>query len=386
LNHDIVAMSDCITLEAEWSGIISYLDLNIDPKKILSFLIRLSHLKKIQIFKHLSDKKLLEICRLMKKVKFRDEEVILKEGLVGNFLYLLYKGKVKIFKNENFIRELGEGNCFGEISLLRNEVHSATVKACSFVSAYTFSKEDFNKAVDKNMLDFLQKKIALQDNFSIKIDDLYYLKNLGEGKFGAVSLVHNMKNVYAIKAVNRKAAEKQKILIKYIQKERNILLILDHPFIIKLVKTLKNEDYIFYLMEYVNGLVLSKYLENRAENRVKSPFEMQFYIASLLLIINYLNSKRIAHRDIKPDNIMVDEKGYLKMIDFGTALVIKDFTTTITGTPHYIAPEVLLGKGYNFSSDYWSIGITAFEIFFNYYPFGNKANDPIEVYKEVVKK
>ena len=83
---------------------------------------------------------------------------------------------------------------------------------------------------------------------------------------------------------------------------------------------------------------------------------------------------------------MIDNKGYLKVIDFGTAMEINDFTSTITGTPHYIAPEILLGKGYNFSVDYWSVGITAFEICFGYFPFGNNAKDPMEVYKEVLKK
>ena len=176
------------------------------------------------------------------------------------------------------------------------------------------------------------------------------------------------------------------ILIKYFLKERSILLKLDHPLVVKLVKTMKNDNYIFYLMEYVNGIVLSKYLENRLENRIRNKYETQFYLASILLVVDYLNSKNIAHRDLKPDNTMIDEKGYLKVIDFGTAVIIKDFTSTITGTPHYIAPEVLLGRGYSFSADYWSIGILAFEIYFNYYPFGNKATDPMEVYKDVIKK
>jgi cGMP-dependent protein kinase len=186
--------------------------------------------------------------------------------------------------------------------------------------------------------------------------------------------------------VEKKTAEKQRILIKYFQTERKILLALDHPFIVKLVKTYKNENYVFFLMELINGIVLSKYLESRQPDTDYYFYQAQFYIASLLVVVDYLNNKSIIHRDIKPDNIMIDNKGYLKVIDFGTAMEITDFTSTITGTPHYIAPEILLGKGYNFSVDYWSVGVTAYEICFNCFPFGNKARDPMEVYKEVLKK
>ena len=95
------------------------------------------------------------------------------------------------------------------------------------------------------MVSYLVKKMALEDSFNTSLDNLYYVKSLGHGKFGDVSLVHNDKTFFAIKAVNRKAAEKQKILIKYYIQERSILLGLQHPFIMKLVKTFKKEDKIF---------------------------------------------------------------------------------------------------------------------------------------------
>ena len=104
------------------------------------------------------------------------------------------------------------------------------------------------------------------------------------------------------------------------------------------------------------------------------------------VLLSYLNSKQICHRDLKPDNIVIDEKGYLKLIDFGTSIELKDFTNTITGTPHYIAPEILTGKGYGLSCDYWSVGIIAHEIYYGMYPFGKNAKDPIDVYREIVKK
>ena len=154
----------------------------------------------------------------------------------------------------------------------------------------------------------------------------------------------------------------------------------------KLVKTFKNNENVFYLTELVNGKVLGKYLEKKPQDKFQNKTETQFYIAFLFVILDYLNSKCIIHRDLKPDNIMLDEKGYIKLIDFGTAMTIKDFTSTITGTPHYIAPEVLLGKGYSYSCDYWSVGIITHEIYYNYYPFGNDASDPMEVYREVLKR
>lgn len=328
----------------------------------------------------------MEFSHIMKKEHYKQGDIIFSEGAYGDKIYLLFKGKVKIIKNNKTIREMDRGNYFGELAILLNKPRSASVVAVTNLTIYTIASDFFLKNIDQKILNFLQTKMKLMDVENSQLDEFYYIGSLGEGKFGTVSLVHNCKNLFAIKAVLRKSAQCQKMLIKYFIKERQILLSLDHPFIVKLVKTIKNEDFIFYLMEHINGIVLSKYLEKRSQSRLYNLYETKFISACLLMVVNYLNNKKIAHRDIKPDNVMIDEKGYMKLIDFGTAAEIKDFTTTITGTPHYIAPEVLLGRGYGYSADYWSIGITAFEVFYNFYPFGNKAKDPMEVYKEVVKK
>ena len=233
------------------------------------------------------------------------------------------------------------------------------------------------------MKNYLLKKFALQDT-SINLSDLHYIKFLGKGKFGSVSLVHNKKNIYAIKAISRRSVDKQKILAKYFVNERRIMLSLDHPFIIKMVKSMKNTYYCFLLIEYVNGKNLDEYLSTRVIK--KSIYETQFYIGSMLLMLEYLQKKLIAHRDIKPSNIMIDSNGYLKMIDFGTAKVLTDYTSTVIGTPHYIAPEILQGKGYSLSCDFWSVGICMYEIFYGMYPFGHYASEVIEIYKEILRK
>ena len=77
----------------------------------------------------------------------------------------------------------------------------------------------------------------------------------------------------------------------------------------------------------------------------------------MLLVIDYFYERKVVYRDIKPENVMVIESGYLKLIDFGTAKEIIDRTNTIIGTPHYMTPEFILGEGYSFQIDIWSITI-----------------------------
>jgi cGMP-dependent protein kinase len=384
LDYDVCVSANSCVMEANWEDITrTFDDIDVDEKKLFGFMIRLSHVKKISIFKNLQDSRLIELCKRMKKFEYKKDHIIFGEGSDGDYLYLLYKGRVQAFKEGRLLRDIEEKNCFGETSLILNEKHSATIKAVENSSILVLSKNDLFDLLDSNMLDHLIKKISLQDDFLVNLEDLRYIKNLGQGKFGYVSLAQNGKNVFAVKAVSKKSIEKQKILINYLKNERSILLSLDHQFIVKLVKTMKNDNFIFFLMEYVNGVSFGNYLNKKTKLRSKE--ETQFYIGTLLLVVDYLNSKKIAHRDIKPDNIMIDEKGYLKLIDFGTAVVLKDVTYTIVGTPHYMAPEVLLGKGYKFSADYWSIGIVAYEVYFGKCPFGAGAVDPMNVYKETLK-
>ena len=387
LKHPVIAQGKCRVVEFYCQNLITVLGVTtLKPQKYFSFFSQLNYMKKTELFRNTSDSLIIKICLLMSKEKFTQGNIIMNEGEMGDKFYLIKNGKVLVKKNNKLIREMEQGSCFGEMALLVNEPRSATIEASTKVTTYVLTKQAFNDVLDKNMLMYLKKKVALQDTFDSTLDDFYFCKNLGQGKFGSVSLVHNTKNYYALKAVSRIAAEKQKILIKYFLEERRVLIKLDHPFIMKLVRTFKNNENVFYLTEFINGRGLGKYLESKPQNSFLNKYETQFYIAFLLIILEYINSKQVIHRDLKPDNIMIDSNGYIKLIDFGTAIKIKNFTSTITGTPHYIGPEVLMGKGYSYSCDYWSVGVITHEIFYNYFPFGNNAGDPMEVYRDVLKR
>jgi cGMP-dependent protein kinase len=319
----------------------------------------------------------------MKKESFIQNDIIFKENTQGDKFYIIQTGRVKVTKADKFIRDIESGNCFGEVALINSENRTATIIAIEETHCYTIAKTEFLSIMDKNMIEYITTKIALQDT-SILLKDLFNVRFLGKGKFGKVNLVHNGRNVYAIKAVSRKAADKRKILAKYFSMERKIMMTLDHPFIIKLVKSMKNNNYCFFLMEFINGINLDDYLGQRKAKR--NLYETKFYAGCLMLVLEYLHKKNIGHRDLKPSNMMIDHNGYLKLIDFGTSKEIKDFTYTIIGTPHYIAPEILIGKGYSLSSDIWSMGICIYEIYYGIYPFGDNAYDILEVYKEVLHK
>jgi cGMP-dependent protein kinase len=385
--NNIYAEGECRVLKLLVKDALKVMNIKLkSTKKIISFFEHLNCMLKTEMFRNTSINKIIQICSLMKKEKFDPNEYIFEKGDVADKFYVIKKGAVIVWNNDKRIRELEKGNCFGELALLSKEPRSATLQAKDYTTLYVLEKNDFINNIDKKLLEYLNVKMSLLDDFNMSLKDFYFCKNLGQGKFGEVSLVHNNKHFYAIKCVDRKEAEKQKHLIKYFLEERRVLLELDHPFIMKLIRTFKTKENIFYLTNFINGKGLGKHLETKKEKTFRNKEETRFYISFLFVILDYLNSKGIAHRDLKPENIMINTQGYLQLIDFGTAKRIKDFTSTIIGTAYYISPEILTGKGYSYSCDYWSIGIITFEIYYNYYPFGNEANDPMEVYREVLKK
>jgi len=171
--------------------------------------------------------------------------------------------------------------------------------------------------------------------------------------------------------------------------EKTVLETVNFPFIMQYIKTFKDNNNIYFLVEYVRGLELFDVIR---EMGLLNSADSQFYIGSMLLAIEYLHAQQIVYRDIKPENIMIDDKGYLKMIDMGTAKPLKgknpagNRTFTVIGTPHYMAPEIITGKGYTLNVDLWSIGICLYEFMCGMVPFGEEAEDPYEIYEEIITK
>lgn len=288
-------------LETTWDILISSFSIfkEIDN---LSLYKRLHKLKQINLFKVFSDAKLIAFLRVMKKAVFKNNQVIFNEGDRGDSFYMVHKGSVQVIQQQKIVRELGEGSCFGEIALVLDKPRTATVVSINDTKCFVLKKEDFLQLLDEKNKTQVIKRLKLFDQ-SVELDDLHFVKFLGKGKYGVCNLVYNGSAFYAVKSVSRKTVDAQKALANYFCRERQILLAVDHVFIVKLVKTLKDEEYIYFLLELINGCSLDDIIDNK---EIKKKKTIKFYIGSLVLAVEYLNSNNIAHRDLKPSNIMVD--------------------------------------------------------------------------------
>jgi cGMP-dependent protein kinase len=324
---------------------------------------------------------LYKLIDLIHIEKYKDGEEIIKEGQIGEKFYIVKTGQVEVFRKNAYLRTLNSMEYFGERALLTNEVRSATVIAKNNVELYCLDKDSFNKNLSDMMINYLYISLFLHDE-TVSLNDLLYIKSIGKGNYGSVSLVMNEKTKfpYAIKAINKNHINVEK-LHENIQLEKRILLKIDHPFIVKLVKCLKDEKNIYFLMEYLKGKELFDVIRDIG---LLNKEQTNFFIASMMVAVNYLHERKIIYRDIKPENIIVEKNGYIKLIDFGTAKEIEDRTKTIIGTPHYMAPEIIMGGGYSFQVDYWSISICMYEFMCGGVPFGEKEEDPMDIYFEII--
>lgn len=227
-------------------------------------------------------------------------------------IFYIYEGQIKFYSNNKFIKEIETNGIFADISygMKSQTMNNDILIADGDVKCYTIDVKFFRENVDENYFNYIQSILVLQD-VSIELKNLFYVKTIGQGKYGHVLLVHNRKNLYALKIANIDQIKKRPYLIKYYYNEKKVMQETDHPFIVKFVKTIKSDDRIFFLMEYIDGITMKFYIEKKEQRNFKNMREVQFLGGILLLTTNYLHKKRIIHRDIKPDNIIMDHAVFL---------------------------------------------------------------------------
>ncbi|KAF3913630.1 hypothetical protein ABW21_db0202823 [Orbilia brochopaga] len=190
---------------------------------------------------------------------------------------------------------------------------------------------------------------------------------------------HNLR-FYAVKVLKKAQVVKMK-QVEHTNDERRMLQRVKHPFLITLWGTFQDSKNLYMVMDFIEGGELFSLL--RKSQRFPNPVA-KFYAAEVALALDYLHSLNIIYRDLKPENLLLDRHGHLKITDFGFAKEVPDITWTLCGTPDYLAPEVVASKGYNKSVDWWSLGILIFEMLCGYTPFWD-GGSPMKIYENILR-
>lgn len=216
----------------------------------------------------------------------------------------------------------------------------------------------------------------------IRKDDLDALGLLGCGGFGAVILVQHRgtNDTFALKALSKGHIVKCGMQ-SAVKNERDIQLMCDSPFIVKLYETYNHDQSLFFLLELALGGEL--YRTYRRKGLYGSAEHARFYLAGVVFAFEHLHEMKVIHRDLKPENLLLTTEGRVKLADMGLAKVVVGKTFTTCGTPVYFAPEMISSVGHTTAVDWWTFGILAFELMSGRTPF--EGATPSKTYAAVAK-
>jgi len=372
-------------------------------------------LKNVQLLAPLADYERRKIAEALEEVACPAGHTVFRQGDEGDAMYIVYTGEVQIVKDGVDVMRCRVGDYFGERALLTSEPRAAAALTVSPVVLLKLDRnafalllgplEDIMKAnaekyeaqgagaspvhadsegepspedVRKRQAQALAKAAARPQ---VQFNNLKVLGTLGKGSFGFVQLVQDRSTdlTYALKAVS-KAQIVQTGQQGHVLSEKRAMMMFDHPFLVKLFATYKDKHKLYFLGEVCLGGELFSVLRERT---LFDEETAKFYAASVLVAFEYMHSLNIVYRDLKPENLLLDKDGFLKVTDFGFA---KDITAgrtwTLCGTPDYLAPEIVAGKGHGKGVDWWTLGIFIYEMLASYPPFYDE--DPMKTYAKIM--
>ena len=215
------------------------------------------------------------------------------------------------------------------------------------------------------------------------LDDFVMLKTVGKGSFGKVVMVRKKddQRIYAMKILKKEMVLKRR-QYEHTLSERRILENIDHPFIVSLRFAFQTEHKLYMVFDFFNGGELYHYL---SEGGKFGEERARFYAAEIISALDYLHQRGIVYRDLKPENLILDAQGHIRITDFGLSKenVEGDTITSICGTPEYLAPEILRKRPYGIAVDWWSLGTLLFEMIAGLPPFYDR-NRPA-MYKKILE-
>eukprot|EP00928_Gymnodinium_smaydae_P069708 TRINITY_DN5336_c0_g2_i4.p1 TRINITY_DN5336_c0_g2~~TRINITY_DN5336_c0_g2_i4.p1 ORF type:complete len:784 (+),score=131.70 TRINITY_DN5336_c0_g2_i4:60-2411(+) len=360
-----------------------------------------AHLDRISLFSTMLREEKEAVAQALVEAHFSNGDVIMKQGDPGNRFFIFYEGELVVTKNGSQTQtvrasSLRDATPFGERSLLVGEKCSETRTITSITAkALVLDRASLTSLLapleticsrGPNAKSAVKKtgpsKVKPQDHQSILKRNLKVVGLLGCGGFGAVELVEDVKSVpkktYALKSMNKGFIVKRR-LQKSVFSEKEIMFMTDSRFIVRLYETFNEGDFLFFLMQAcLGGELHATYWR---KNFYGSEAHCKFYAAGVTMGLVHLHERHVIYRDLKPENLLLDEKGQLLVADMGLAKCVIGKTYTMCGTPEYFAPELIQSKGHTTALDWWTLGILIFELMSGDPPF--EGDYPVEIYAKV---
>ncbi|XP_043111989.1 cGMP-dependent protein kinase 1a isoform X1 [Puntigrus tetrazona] len=357
-------------------------------------------LKSVLTFRGLPEEILSKLADVLEETHYEDGDYIIRQGARGDTFFIISKGKVTMTREDCpgqepvYLRSMGKGDSFGEKALQGEDIRTANVIAAESVTCLVIDRDSYKHLIggledvsNKGSEDAEAKaKYEAENAFfsNLNLSDFNIIDTLGVGGFGRVELVQLKSD--EMKTFAMKILKKRHIVDtrqqEHIRSEKLIMQEAHSDFIVRLYRTFKDSKYLYMLMEACLGGELWTILRDRGNFDDSTT---RFYTACVVEAFAYLHSKGIIYRDLKPENLILDHRGYAKLVDFGFAKKIGfgKKTWTFCGTPEYVAPEIILNKGHDISADYWSLGILMYELLTGSPPFSGP--DPMKTYNIILR-
>eukprot|EP00039_Didymoeca_costata_P011430 m.160592 g.160592 ORF g.160592 m.160592 type:complete len:430 (+) comp15170_c0_seq2:141-1430(+) len=249
-----------------------------------------------------------------------------------------------------------------------------------------YRRASSNVVQEKIRIDFEKKLAEIKKRSTsgfkstITLDNLAVGRVIGEGSFGTVAVCEpasesnkgHLESYMALKRQAKKDMVDDKKELEHLKNEKDLMFALKCEYLVHCIDYFQDKKYVYYLLELCNGGELWSIIRQQKKQRLQKKVAA-FWLAQCMLGLEYMHTVDVAYRDLKPENCLIDYRGFLKLTDFGFAKQFTSITYTTCGTPDYMAPEIINSRGYTHAVDWWAYGVLAFEMVSGYAPFEHES-------------
>ncbi len=376
---------------------LGYMDGRLDVADLRLRRWKRTQLQQIMVFRDsgLNATQVNGLLDLMHPCEYSQNETIISSGtMVDVAMYFVREGSVKLELNRGRdTKTIERGGYFGEKNMLLDQNKSESDKSYrqrNTITAKAMSPEtrvdvlyleECAKIVNTTTLGLGTNSNINSIDSSVKWADLKRHKLIGRGSYGHVWICSATEKRYFALKVQAKYPLWQRGHADRMIGERNVMAGLNSPFVMRLFNSFQDEHRLYM----VTSLLPGGELESAIPKNGFSETNAKFYAAGVLEGLAYMHRKHILHRDVKPENVLLNAKGYPVLIDLGFAKYVPEKTYTFCGSPLFMAPEIILHKGQTKGVDHWSWAVLVYRLVTAKYPFYKNGMDEMALYKRICK-